>query len=897
MKLTFTIDYFTKLGEQVFVVGSVPELGNGNEKKALKLDFDSRGYCHKTIDIKKYRKKIHYKYFVKNSNEQQIVYESGNQRSLAISNIKESEIIVKDFWRFLENKEVAHNSLLFTKVLHQRISKRKSQQNKENTFQLQVNAPSVSPNETLLVTGNNSELGNWNIKKAIELTDEEFPIWKTTLKKTTENIHYKYIVKNKKTGEITWENGENRTLEFSFFKKNKHLIYTDEKINVPINLWRGAGVSIPVFSIRTNNGYGTGEFLDLKELVDWTANAGMNIIQLLPINDTTSTKTWLDSYPYKPISVVALHPMYLNVRKLTRMSASELKKYNSEKEKLNKLKFVDYEKVNDKKWKYVRAIFSKQKKRFLQNESFQRFFTENKEWLQPYAVFCYLRDVYKTTDFSKWGKYANFKKSFIKKLTEPKSDGYHEIALHYYVQYHLHLQLSEVVKYAHRKNVALKGDIPIGIGGESVDAWTQPQLFNLGTSAGAPPDAFATQGQNWGFPTYNWKEMEKDQFSWWKTRFQKMADYFSAYRIDHILGFFRIWEIPENATWGLLGHFNKAIPYSTHELEQQGITFDYERFCKPYIKEHILSEVFGKDANLVKELFLTHTAQNSYEFKKDFNSQKKIINHFKKDLKSGEYIHIKEGLMSLFAEIIFIPDPINPALFHPRISMQNTLSFRDLDHHTKHKLNKSYDYFFYHRHNDFWKQQAMTKLPELINSNGMLVCGEDLGMVPDCVNSVMNQLHILSLEIQRMPKDSSLKFAHPANAPYLSVCTTSTHDMSTVRGWWEENKEESQEFYNTIIRHHGEAPFYAEPWLCTDIIKQHLYSPAMLTIFPLQDLLAIDGSIRNNDTHEERINEPSNSKHHWKYRMHLSVEQLKKSIFFNKTLKALIEESDRNTNF
>ncbi|MGE5519208.1 MAG: 4-alpha-glucanotransferase, partial [Candidatus Dadabacteria bacterium] len=192
-----------------------------------------------------------------------------------------------------------------------------------------------------------------------------------------------------------------------------------------------------------------------------------------------------------------------------------------------------------------------------------------------------------------------------------------------------------------------------------------------------------------------------------------------------------------------------------------------------------------------------------------------------------------------------------------------------------------------------WEKEAMKKLPALKDATNMLICGEDLGMVPHCVPDVMKRLGILSLEIQRMPKNIHLEFFHPKDAPYLSVITPSTHDMSTIRGWWEEDKNRTQLFFNTVLGEQGEAPESCDPWISRAIVLQHLYSPAMLSIFQLQDILAMSKNLRRENTSEERINNPANPNHYWNYRMHLPLEQLLKEEEFNNEIRDYISNSGR----
>jgi 4-alpha-glucanotransferase len=225
--------------------------------------------------------------------------------------------------------------------------------------------------------------------------------------------------------------------------------------------------------------------------------------------------------------------------------------------------------------------------------------------------------------------------------------------------------------------------------------------------------------------------------------------------------------------------------------------------------------------------------------------------------------------------------------------MDQTSSYRELDDYSKEKLKQLYINYFFQRQDDFWKREAMNKLPGLKRSTNMLVCGEDLGMVPACVPDVMSQLGIMSLEIQRMPKDPKTEFFHPVNAPYLSVVMPSTHDMSTIRGWWEEDPAKTQRFYNHILGHYGTAPVFCEANINKEIVIQHLYSPAMWSIFQLQDIMGIDEALRKENPDEERINIPADPKHYWKYRMHLGLESLINSNEFNKELQGFVAASGR----
>lgn len=514
--------------------------------------------------------------------------------------------------------------------------------------------------------------------------------------------------------------------------------------------WKGAGVAVPVFSLRSERDFGIGEFADLRLLVDWAAAVGMSVVQLLPVNDTTRKGEWKDSYPYNPISSFALHPLYINLQAL---GIKEDKAFLKEQKDLNELPELDYPRVFKSKMSYIRKAFLDNGAKDMASSAYKRFVKENLSWLDEYARFCAQRDSL-------------------------------EAEYYCWMQYHLDRQFTAEVEYARCKGVHFKGDLPIGVSADSAEAYFHPELFNLDSTAGAPPDYFSTDGQNWGFPTYNWEKMAEDDYAWWKSRLRKMAHYFDAYRIDHILGFFRIWEIPLEYKSGLNGHFNPALPYSEAEIRDLGIPI--------------------------------------------------------------------EGL--------FHADPRNPGKYQPLISPKS----QDLPGWQQERFGALYNDFFYHRNDQFWRVNALRKLPELLGASGMLACGEDLGMVPDCVPGVMESQKILSLRMRGMDCKGGWK--------YLSVCATSSHDMETLR---------------------MQCPNDPDPSDVGGMLWEYLSSPSMLAIFPLQDFLALDGEHRRANRDEERINYPADSNHHWRYRIHFNLEKLSEFDSMNRIVATMIKDSGR----
>lgn len=765
--------------------------------------------------------------------------------------------------------------------------------NYSRTLQLRVVEPRLGVGQYLAIVGDVAQLGNW--QKPVRMNVIALQEWAVNIdvSKLIQVLEYKYVIVDEDNNILQWEEGYNRRLNRLDLTMRHILVKTDHAPIFRIDNWKGAGVVIPVFSLRTRKSYGVGDFGDLKAMVEWVAKVGMRAIQILPINDTTNSYTWKDSYPYNSMSIYALHPQYCDLSQLGELDDKlVMEKFKIRQQELNALPHIDYEAVNECKRAYIRLIYEQEGDRVLKTEAFKIFFKSNEEWLVPYAAFSYLRDQYGTPDFSQWHSFRYYDKKVIDDLCSEANHAYHDIALYYYVQFQLHHQLIAVRDYAHKHGVLLKGDIPIGISRDSVEAWVEPHYFNLDGQAGAPPDAFSVNGQNWGFPTYNWEVMAGDGYRWWERRFKKMAEYFDAYRIDHVLGFFRIWEIPTNAVHGLLGQFSPALPMSEDEMEKYGFIFDKELMTRPYITEEVIERIFCGQTDFVKVFYLDQCENGNYCLKPQFDTQRKIEAAFKGKV-DQKSIDIRDGLYALVSNVLFVPDRKQPSMYHPRISAQHDYCYRNLPLEQRKAFDRLYDDYFYRRHNQFWANESLKKLPKLTQCTRMLVCAEDLGMVPDCVPWVMNQLRMLSLEIQTMPKIFGYDFGRLEENPYRSVATISTHDMPTMRGWWEEDRERAQRFYNSALKKDGLAPEKMPAWLCEEIVTRHLFSPSMLCLLSWQDWMSIDEHLRWDDVDSERINVPANPRHYWRYRMHITVEQLLEETELNSRIKKHIANSGR----
>ena len=897
MNIQFHINYQTYYGQDL-VLNIITGQHNGAVEASQYRMRTSDGY-HWEVEVKKDTKPgTHIEYFYSilcGDNEQRKEWGIMNHR-LDFDTERSLNYRVYDHW-----SDIPDNAYLYTSAITDCVAGKKLVKGKLNNYNkavtLKVRAPQLGATDELFLVGAEPALGAWNVKKALKMVQHNINEWSYTLDATKlvgDQLEVKFFVKSNESNEnLVWEYSDNRTLLLPTMDEGDVVVYELTEAAFPLPAVRVAGTLVPVFSLRSETSFGIGDFGDLKKMVDWVSMTNQRALQILPINDTTITHTWTDSYPYSCISIFALHPQYVNLNLLPALKDKiQRERFEKERKKLNALPQIDYERVNELKLAYLKLIFEQEGKDTIASKEYKKFFTENESWLVPYAQYSMLRDKYGTAEFAKWPDHNQWDEAERKQLSTSGSKAYKSVEFYYYVQFILSSQLKAVHEYAISKHVILKGDIPIGVNRNGCDVWMEPRYFNLNGQAGAPPDDFSVNGQNWGFPTYNWDAMIADGCKWWLHRFQNMANYFDAYRIDHVLGFFRIWEIPANAVHGLLGQFAPALGMTREEVEGYGLRWQEELFTEPFITDWVLDRIFREHTNEVRDKYIEKTWGNRYKMCPEYDTQRKVEAAFK-GKETDKDIWIRDGLYALISDVLFVRDHKDPNKFHPRISVQMDFIYESLYDCDKNAFNTLYNDYFYRRNNQYWYQEAMKKLPKLVNATRMLVCAEDLGMVPDCVAWVMNELRILSLEIQSMPKDPHVRFGHLGSNPYRSVCTISTHDMATLRQWWDEDWNRAQEYYNTMLHQGGPAPHPMPGWLAKDIVERHLTSPSMLCILSIQDWMSIDEHLRLANADAERINIPANPKHYWRYRMHVSIEQLMKNEDFNNTITELILRSGR----
>ena len=897
MKLFFYLQYATIFGQdlRLNIMGETTAKGDrASENTVYAMTTVDGKMWQCEIELEKAPKSINYFYSIdKWGKEERKEWQTVTHR-LDMNVPNASEYKIYNRWT-----DIPYDSFLYSSAFTDCVNRRHHEAvptiKYEKTLRLIVRAPQLRKGERLYVTGESLCLGNWHADRALKMVEHNYNEWMVDMNVDAfdeAETELKFIATTD-NGDVLWETGYNRTLAIPEMANGEVRVEEMDQAFFEICDRKLAGTLIPVFSLRTRGSFGVGDFGDLKMMIDWVAETHQKVLQVLPINDTTSTHTWTDSYPYSCISIFAIHPQFADLRQLPAVADKEkAAAFEALREELNQLPQIDYERVNNAKIEYLRVIFEQEGGEVLKSAGFKAFLKESAHWLVPYAQYCHLRDTYGNVDFNTWKGHEVWHEKDRETLLNARTKEYKEVAFYYYVQYVLHVQMRAAHEYAMARGVILKGDIPIGVNRKGCDVWHEPHYFNLNLQAGAPPDSFSVNGQNWGFPTYNWARMLEDGCQWWLRRFQNMSKYFDAYRIDHVLGFFRIWATPTTCVHALQGQFAPSLAMTREEIESYGLHFQEKLFTTPFIARWVVDRVFGPHADAVVEKYLNHEHDDIFSLKPEYDTERKIEAAFVgKD--GADDVWVRDGLYALASDVLFVRDINDSNKFHPRITAQLNFMYEALVDSDKEKFNRLYNNYYYRRNNNFWYNEAMKKLPVLVQATRMLVCAEDLGMVPDCVAWVMNELRILSLELQQMPKDPSVRFGELWKNPYRSVCTLSTHDMPTLRQWWDEDMERTQDYYNSQLYRSGAAPHPLPGWLAKEIVVNQLACPSMLCVLLLQDWFAIDEKLRFADANAERINIPANPRHYWRYRMHLNIEDLIANKEYNDNIKELIRQTGR----
>lgn len=882
MEVTFSIKYKANWGHKLCISGSTTELGSWDEDKAIELQAEGEELWTGRVLIDGRRKDLSYYYLVKDQSGQVLRREWKRMHRLQIKEPFRT-IHMDDHWINRPPNSPFYSSAFYDVLFRHEeesstIVKRSLEVSEKLIFQ--IYAPTVPRGHQLYLSGSTAQLGDWDIHKAVQMSYLGKGEWYASIvldraALPSRDVWFKFFIAEDARGHIRWEARDNRQFTLPSHGRYDAIYLSGMSFEEGDYTPHFSGSVAPLFSLRGRSDWGVGDFGTLRLAIDWAAGAKQHVLQLLPINDTTYYRDWRDSYPYNAISVDALHPIYLDISALAPLKDRELQRHFEERAaQLRMSPTLLYPEVMALKEEYLRLHYEDHGAMLMRKKPFRDFVLQHAEWLVPYTAFCLLRDLNEGQAHEQWGQYACYNRIAIAQLLD--SDEYRRRAGYYkYLQYLLSEQLLQARAYAEDRGVLLKGDIPIGVAPQSVETWVHPELFHLGRSAGAPPDDFAEDGQNWGFPTYNWEVMYRDNMLWWRRRFERMSAYFKSFRIDHILGFFRIWEIPRTQYSGLLGHFTPAYPLCGNFWAKQfALLGSLEALIYPCVHAEDLQELFPRRVKELVASGLVIPIERSKFYRLSYTQQSAYASLPVERIPGGETT--RALLIELCKEVALVEDMNQPGSYHPRIAFDKTKLYKRWSLEARRLWDKINHHYYYEVHNELWKRTATQRLIPLLESTDMLVCAEDLGMIPASVPEVLDELQILTLDLERMPKTPTATGLVPMHSiPYLSICTTSTHDMAPLRLWWTQLSREQREHYlANQLPHSGlwaEAPV-AE--VMERIVRAHLSSPAMFVVLPIADWMAIDSRLHLLAPEDEQINHPEDPHQKWAYRLPVCLEDM-----------------------
>ena len=658
------------------------------------------------------------------------------------------------------------------------------------------------------------------------------------------------------------------------------------------------GVTVPLGALFTNDNPVIGEFPDLKLFADFCKKAGFSLIQLLPVNDTGT-----QSSPYSGLSAFALHPIYIRLNQIAEFKnlyESDCNFKTDYDNFLNNHKYClryNYDEILNGKIDLLRKIFSSTEDYKSKTPSKQLFtWIKNNEWVKTYAVYKALKWDYMQSSWKQWKKEDQKKsEAEILELWEDKSKKTEHL-FYAWLQMIADNQFSDAVKYVHNQKILLKGDMPILMNEDSCDAWANPQFFNQNLRAGAPADGDNALGQNWGFPTYNWKNLKNADYSWWKGRLKVASKYYDAYRLDHILGFYRIWAIPGDDVNALNGHTEPFAFIKKTELYDLG--FDDNRIrwiSSPHIPTHVIEYITWnhEQAHKVLSKFCNQIgSEELWLFKPEIKGSKAFYEADFSGLCHPDAIgRIQNVLVEYWSNRTLLE--ISKDKYVPLWTYSRSTSWQTLNDDEKNKLLGVFENLN-SKNEKLWAKQADEIFTAITKDLDMIPCGEDLGVNIECVPKVMEKHDILGLRVVRWCRD----WEKPGQ-PYvdfkdytpLSVTTTSVHDSSTIRQWWEDEKDSAKAFVFANPAYFGikadlsdsvleqKSMEIAQKDFSTEIAHAIMHasfsSASLWNISPLQDYLYMEEKYWLSDAKDERINIPGTvSSFNWTYRLPASVETI-----------------------
>lgn len=899
MKLKFALDYGTAWGERLHVVIEYIRSDRSIKRTNIPMDTsDGRKWTAETTVMESMRHPIdffRYSYQVENT-EGAIIRREWRMVSRQLYFDSSHNYFMDDSW---SDRPLQHH--LYTDAYATYTGQPKIRPSDSvvriplfrKTVVLKVSAPQLRVGQSLAICGSHPALGGWNPSQYVKMRYAGNTEWIVSINVAGISLpfEYKYVVIDTDTNVLKeWEQGFNRTIGDKAVADGNVIVADGGILRIKEDTWRMAGLYVPIFSLRSNHSYGTGDFGDLVRVVAWAASVGISVVNVLSVNDTSVLYTHGKSCHSGVISVHALNPCYIDIEKAGRLSDKEmLKTFNRRKNELNALEYCDDGMVWKVKSAYLRSLYAECGSKVTVSDGFQEFINKNGVWLRPYAAFCILRDRYSTSDYENWEDFAIYSGSKVETLLDESSD---EAGFIYYVQYLLHCQLSEACDYARRLGIVMMCSAGLGVQRHSVETWTAPQYFNMGGCMGIMPDRQHRNGRNMLMPTCDYEAMESDGYKWWKDRMRHAGRYFDAATIDRVSEFFRVWEVPYGAVDARLGHFSPGLPLTKEEIEYFGLDFRKDTYTRPFINDRVLDTLFGVHAAFVKDTFLIEKPYGLYDIKEEYSTQGKIDRYFAGH-NDENGIWIRSGMCRIMSDVLFTEDSRHPGMYHPVAGAYNEPIYNALGDDAKEAYMRIYNNYFYQRHNMYWEITGRKNLLGAFGDTRMLLCADSLGNVPSCVPGILDEQRILTLEVQTMPKNDGCEFAHLDNNPYRSVAAVASPYMATLRQWWEGQRELVRRYYVTMLHKDGPVPGQLPAHIAEEIIGKHLYSPSMICMLSLYDWLSMDTVLRSSDVSKEGTGMAEDCLCSRKYRMVVTVEQIAAADKFNRKVKTMIERSMR----
>ena len=650
------------------------------------------------------------------------------------------------------------------------------------------------------------------------------------------------------------------------------------------------GVVVPVGALRGSESTGVGEFLDLIELAAFCVDMGIGLIQILPVNDTG-----YESSPYSALTAFALNPMYIKLGALEEAApfSGEIKTLGSKYD--SKERFPYYELLKAKMG-LLRKMYNGNKETINKDaqSGILAAWIKKNPWVKPYAVFRRLKESNEEKSWKEWKEYRDVCGKDIDMLWDNpvlKEEHYFWA----WLQRALDSQFSQAAQAVRDMGLLLEGDLPILMNEDSCDVWINSTIFCSDLSAGAPPDMYSPDGQNWGFPIYNWEAQSGDNYSWWKARLKVAEKYYDAYRIDHVLGFFRIWASSREDNSSALGRFIPYVPVTRNDLEE--LEFDKDRIrwlSRPHTptKEiwdsiqdnwgHPTSagEVSVEVARVFDLAFNRISNEELWLFKDSIKGEKNICALGLRP--AAEKALIKAWHNRLFFE--YEKDKFFPVWYY-----RNSRAYASLSEDEQTVLE---DLLLKRRleSEKTWKEEGNKLLSVLIESSSMLPCAEDLGAVPECVPQVLSRLKILGLRVVRWFRlwdKEGQPYIPFEEYPELSVCTPAVHDSSTVRDWWD--SEADQGVFAGFIGKPS-LPKKYNPGTAKVFLKHTAAAASRFRVFQIQDLLHLSKKWYAADPASERVNVPGTANEfNWTYRIPAPISEIRKDGELVQNIRELSE--------